>query len=467
MEELIRLDHIYTSDENGHQLRDFNMTVFSGEFLFLIGPYGSGKHLVSRLLTGDLLHDSGTVTVLNHSPLSDSFLRNVHYLSDTADLIDSMTIYENIFLLRKPHGKRKWLFPKKAAVLESQRLLSEMGIMQSPYAKVKNLSHFERLLLCLIRIFSASPQLLILSQKEFNLSGEESEKIKEILLRKKADGISCLFISNYVTPLVSIADTALIMEHGRDRRTFRHQVISPELINSYLSVPVSHNISISGHSSSDPGKIQLELRSGARTLSVWTPGKITGFIDSSPDALLCFESYLESFCRINKIDFILALPENAASLSLADMKFVPENIENHLLNNLGIADNMLLPRYPRLCGWSGVIPASIAEYCTKEFLSYIHREDPLLTLEDLTQLERRILGIYRFCTKDVHAIFIDFPFIGMDQKGCDFMKYILTDISKKGIAIFISSKHYSVLEKYCSDILVCNDCLITDIVPRP
>ena len=46
--------------EDGHVLKDFNLTIFCGEMLCLYGRHGSGKRVVRDILLGRRRMDSGS-----------------------------------------------------------------------------------------------------------------------------------------------------------------------------------------------------------------------------------------------------------------------------------------------------------------------------------------------------------------------------------------------------------------------
>ncbi|MBD4338916.1 ATP-binding cassette domain-containing protein, partial [Xanthomonas citri pv. citri] len=50
---MIRLENVSKSYNNGvHALRDINLTIEDGEFVYIIGPTGSGKSTLIKLLDG-------------------------------------------------------------------------------------------------------------------------------------------------------------------------------------------------------------------------------------------------------------------------------------------------------------------------------------------------------------------------------------------------------------------------------
>ena len=61
---MIRLENVSKSYNNGvHALRDINLTIEDGEFVYIIGPTGSGKSTLIKLLDGEEIPDQGHVLV--------------------------------------------------------------------------------------------------------------------------------------------------------------------------------------------------------------------------------------------------------------------------------------------------------------------------------------------------------------------------------------------------------------------
>ena len=64
---MIELQNVSYSHNKGYGVNNLNMSIKSGDFTFLIGPTGSGKTTLMRLLYFDLLPDSGIVKVNGYS----------------------------------------------------------------------------------------------------------------------------------------------------------------------------------------------------------------------------------------------------------------------------------------------------------------------------------------------------------------------------------------------------------------
>lgn len=64
---MIELQNVSYSHNKGYGVNNLNISIKSGDFTFLIGPTGSGKTTLMRLLYFDLFPDSGIVKVNGYS----------------------------------------------------------------------------------------------------------------------------------------------------------------------------------------------------------------------------------------------------------------------------------------------------------------------------------------------------------------------------------------------------------------
>ena len=64
---MIEFQNVSYSHNKGYGVNNLNMSIKNGDFTFLIGPTGSGKTTLMRLLYFDLFPDSGIVKVNGYS----------------------------------------------------------------------------------------------------------------------------------------------------------------------------------------------------------------------------------------------------------------------------------------------------------------------------------------------------------------------------------------------------------------
>lgn len=462
MEELLRMSHIFAADSSGHRLHDFNMTIFSGELVFLAGAYGSGKHLITNILSGSLLPQSGSVFIDRIPVRPDTKMGTLDsgffYIDGIYQMADTLSIHDNIFLLRKTN-RRKLLYHKKNAFSETRLLLNQVSLPHSPKTRLYELNAFQRLLVCIAKALSYNTRLLILNLTHIELAQNNLDQLSGILHSLKSKGMSCLIIDNKYNPLASAADSAVIINQGTDMKTIRHQAITQPLMNSYFSLIFPKYLP--GYFQPDKigsGKTLL-LKHDLQTFAMWTPGTITGVIDHSPDSTQNFYDYMTSFCRQNQAVFTYGSLSENMKLQDHGFRWIPENSSSCLLENLSIADNLLLPRYPKISGICGYIRKDVKAYCEKEFLSVLQlpaaSQAIPKSIKNLNQLQKRILSIYRFAIPGTKALFIESPFANLDFAGQTFMHQLLVNISHSGIAVFVISRQVETTKRFCTDIMIC------------
>ena len=123
LEPLIELKGVSKTFGSQIILDNVDLTIYRGEALGIIGPSGTGKSTILRIIAGLLPPDSGEVYVLGKKregwvdDIADSI--GVAMVFQQAALFDSLTVTENIGFLLYQHTK---LPPKKIKELVNEKL---------------------------------------------------------------------------------------------------------------------------------------------------------------------------------------------------------------------------------------------------------------------------------------------------------------------------------------------------------
>lgn len=377
------------------------------------------------------------------------------YIDSTSSLAGTLSVCDNIFLLRKKSFSN-FFYHKKASIYETAVLLEKVGLKCDPQKKVYELTDFQRLLVCIAKALSYQARLLILNLTSLALSTADFNHLAKTLAASKSDHMSCLIIDNNDNPLARIADTAIIISQGTDRKTIRHQPITQDLIHSYFMPAFpKYNFGYSVCCKTEPSK-KLLLKSSTEVFATWIPGRVIGMIDYSPELADHFRDYIKYFCHENSGVFTYGASDEPLSPDDPSFRWIPENSNLHLLENLSIADNLLLPRYPDISGPCGYMKKDIKTYCEQELCTLMHLSELPLSLNSFSALQKRILSIYRFALPGVKALFAESPFINLDPAGQAMMGQLLKQLSSQGFAVFIISRELNMVQSFCTDVIICN-----------
>ena len=103
-EPIIKIENLYKKYGDNVVLDGFNLNLYQGENLVIMGKSGSGKSVMIKCLIGLEIPDSGTIEImsqkLEHLSLKalDEIRADIGFLFQGSALYDSMTVRENLQL---------------------------------------------------------------------------------------------------------------------------------------------------------------------------------------------------------------------------------------------------------------------------------------------------------------------------------------------------------------------------------
>mgnify|MGYP002802789122 CR=1 FL=1 len=180
---MIRLENVSKSYNNGvHALRDINLTIEDGEFVYIIGPTGSGKSTLIKLLDGEEIPDQGRVRVndvdvgkLRHSKVP-FYRRSIGVVFQDFRLLPHLTIFENIsFALEVIGMDRQQIRQRVREVLEL------VSLSEKAKAFPNQLSGGQQQRATIGRAIANHPKVLIADEPTGNLDTEMSKEVIELL----------------------------------------------------------------------------------------------------------------------------------------------------------------------------------------------------------------------------------------------------------------------------------------------
>ena len=161
---------------------NLNLHVDDGEFCFITGASGSGKSTLSKLITGELLPDVGTVRVngYNMSALDSKTMaearRTIGMVFQDFRLITSMTVEENLEFAMRCIGVSRNMEERIA------RVLSIVHLEGKEYRYPSELSGGEQQRVAIARASINRPRLVIADEPTGNLDPKLAEEIIKIFV---------------------------------------------------------------------------------------------------------------------------------------------------------------------------------------------------------------------------------------------------------------------------------------------
>lgn len=180
---MIRFNDVNKVYDNGTvALKNINITIERGEFVFLIGSSGAGKTTVTKLLMREENVTSGEV-LLDGENICTYKRRQIPYLRRKMGvvfqdfrLLPDRTVYENIEFAMRAIGADKREIKKRIPII-----LNQVGL--SPKADIfpNQLSGGEQQRVSLARAIINNPSILIADEPTGNLNPQAASEIMEII----------------------------------------------------------------------------------------------------------------------------------------------------------------------------------------------------------------------------------------------------------------------------------------------
>ncbi len=200
-----------------------SLALNQGQVHALIGPNGAGKTTLIKLLTGEIVADSGEVFLAQKdvSALrSDARARlGLARSYQITSIFPGFTVLENVMLAvqaQQGHSFRFW-----QAALRDKRLtapamaaIERVGLAQKAHSCVDAMAHGEHRQIELAMVLAAQPQVLLLDEPMAGMSQAESETMTTLLAGLKPD-FAILLIEHDMQAVFALADTVSVLVYGK------------------------------------------------------------------------------------------------------------------------------------------------------------------------------------------------------------------------------------------------------------
>lgn len=214
---MIQLRGVTKKYKENYALKNVNLDIYSGEFVFLVGSSGAGKSTLIKMLYREELPTCGTVHIggINVAAIENEKVPNLRrYMGivfQDYKLLQNQSVYDNVAYVIRTLG-----MSSREINARVNGALKVVGLSEKIKAKPSELSGGEQQRVSIARAIVNGPPLLIADEPTGNLDPKTSMEVMQILEQVNQQKGITIVVSTHDHAMVDYFRKRVItLEHGQ------------------------------------------------------------------------------------------------------------------------------------------------------------------------------------------------------------------------------------------------------------
>ena len=218
------LSRVYRTDMvETTALDSIDLDIHEGEFVAIMGPSGCGKSTLLNVIgmldsptSGSYRFGDTEVAGLSETKLADVRKANLGFIFQSFNLIDELSVYENIELALLYHD-----IPASARKAKVEAVMDRVGIAHRARHRPSQLSGGQQQRVAVARALVAEPRLILADEPTGNLDTSHGEEVMRMLQALNAEGSTIVMVTHssahadYAGRIVNMLDGRVLVERRR------------------------------------------------------------------------------------------------------------------------------------------------------------------------------------------------------------------------------------------------------------
>jgi putative xylitol transport system ATP-binding protein len=266
---LLRVEGLRKSFGGVEALRDARFELERGTVHALCGGNGAGKSTLLSILMGIYPRDAGKIwrngREVNFSGPAEAIASGIAIIEQELSPVPQMTVAENIFLGREPHGRFGGVdFRKMNAA--AQTILDDLGFAIPASQYMFSLSVAQAQLVEIAKALSHDAEVIFMDEPTSAIGEREAKQLFAVIQRLRAQGRGIVYVSHRLSEIFDVADHYTVLRDGSfvgsgslasvDRASLISMIVGHEMSEEYAKINTptdEEGLRVAGLTS--PGKI--------------------------------------------------------------------------------------------------------------------------------------------------------------------------------------------------------------------
>lgn len=461
-------------------LDSVTIEVFEGEVVALAGENGAGKSTLMKILGGVYQPDGGQIFVNGNSVsirnVNDATNYGIGFVHQELNVLDNLTVAENVFLGREPKNFGI-IIDRKKINTDSEKYLKRLGLDISPKTPLSELPIAQQQMVEIAKALSLNAKILILDEPTSSLTLTETEKLLSVIKELRNQGVSIIYISHRLGEIKEIADRVVTLRDGKNAGVLQREEINHEAIVRQMVGRDIERFYKSPSKIADSAMFEVEnLRTSRypnKSVSFKiNKGEIVGFAglvgagrSETAQAIFGVDSGSASKITVEGKPTKISSSKDAIRNGIF---LVPEDRRNSgLILDFAIRENITLPSLGKFTA-TGLISKKAESKTSQEMCEKLNVKTPSIetNVGNLSGGNQQKVVLAKWLSLNPKLLIFDEPTRGIDVGAKSEIYQLMRDLAEKGVAIMMISSDMEEILGESDRIAVMHEGTITGFLNR-
>ncbi|HVP19926.1 MAG TPA: sugar ABC transporter ATP-binding protein [Spirochaetia bacterium] len=455
-------------------LHSVDFDVDKGQIMGLCGENGAGKSTLMKILAGIHTPERGEI-VLRNSPVRrnatpmDMQNLGISMIHQELNLLDELTVAQNIFLCREPRSAMGLInFTKMHD--DAAAILEKLGEKIDPRRKVRYLKIAQKQMVEIAKAISFNASILIMDEPTSMLTARETNILFDLIANLSAQGIAVVYISHRLKEIIDVCDSVTVLKDGslvavKNVADVTAQDLAVLMVGRQVQTTKASDFA------GDPEAVTLEVREVTDDLLKGVSfkvrkGEILGFSGLVGAGRTELMEVIFGMRRPKSgtvfIDGKPATISSALDAIRADVGFVTEDRkETGLVGCRDITDNSNYVSWLKNAGFFKGRARSLANVRRMIDRLAIRCSSPAQLVSNLSGGNQQKVALSKWLLSGARVLVLDEPTRGVDVGSRQELYKIIRELAAEGVAIVIVSSDLPEVLTICERVIVMHEGRIT------